>query len=382
MKNIAVLGSTGSIGTQTLEIAANNKNINIVALSANKNADLLEKQARKFRPEIVCICDETKYTYLKSKLADTSVRVVCSESALSEVSCHKHADMVLTSVVGNVGLVPTINAIKSKKRILLANKETLVTGGEIIMPMADEYGVDIIPVDSEHCAVFQCLNGEKRSDVSKILLTCSGGPFFGKDKNFLSKVTVKDALNHPNWSMGAKITVDSATLMNKGLEMIEARWLFDVDIDNIEVYVHRQSIVHSMVEFCDNSVVAQLGVPDMKLPISYAINYPMRASSVCDKLDLFKCNTLTFEKPDTDTFRCLNLAVRAHKVGGIVPTVMNAANEIAVAAFLDGKLGFLQIADVVEETMNSIENTKVSAENIISSDTFARECASKIIERI
>ena len=381
MKNIAVLGSTGSIGTQTLDIAQHDTDINIVALSANKNEDLLEAQARKFMPELVCICDKTKYSSLKTRLADTAVKVVCGEENLSEVSCIKHADMLLTSVVGNVGLIPTINAVKSKKRILLANKETLVTGGEIIMPLAQEYGVDIIPVDSEHCAVFQCLKGEKGSDVSKILLTCSGGPFFGMNRQELAKVTVHDALRHPNWSMGAKITVDSATLMNKGLEMIEARWLFGVDIDNIEVYVHRQSIVHSMVEFCDNSVIAQLGVPDMKLPINYAINYPERGRSVCEKLDLFSIGTLTFERPDTDTFKCLSLAVRSYKEGGIMPAVMNGANEVAVAAFLNGKLGFLQIAEVVEETMNNADNTSVSAENICNADSFARGFAASVIER-
>ncbi len=381
MKNIAVLGSTGSIGTQTLEIAQHDTDINIVALSANKNENLLEAQARKFMPELVCICDKTKYLSLKTRLADTAVKVVCGEENLSEVSCYKHADMVLTSVVGNVGLIPTINAIKSKKRILLANKETLVTGGEIIMPLAQECGVDIIPVDSEHCAVFQCLKGENRSDVSKILLTCSGGPFFGMNRQELAKVTVHDALRHPNWSMGAKITVDSATLMNKGLEMIEARWLFDVDMDYIEVYVHRQSIVHSMVEFCDNSVIAQLGVPDMKLPINYAMNYPDRGTSVCGKLDLFGVGTLTFERPDTDTFKCLKLAVRAYKEGGIMPAVMNGANEVAVAAFLNGKLGFLQIAEVVEETINNADNTSVSAENICNADTFARRFAANVIER-
>lgn len=382
MKNIAILGSTGSIGTQALEIAEHDDDINIVALSALKNEDLLEAQARRFMPELVCICDESKYKSLKARLADTSVNVVCGEEALSDVSCHESADMVLTSVVGNVGLIPTINAVKSKKRILLANKETLVTGGEIIMPLSKKYGVDIIPVDSEHGAIFQCLRDENRSTVSKILLTCSGGPFYGMTCEQLADVTVSDTLKHPKWSMGAKITVDSATLMNKGLEMIEAHWLFDVDMENIEVYIHRQSIVHSMVEFIDNSVIAQLAVPDMKLPISYAVNYPERGSAVCEKLDLFSVGCLTFEKPDTDTFRCLDLAVRAYKEGGIMPTVMNGANEIAVDAFLNGKLGFLQIADVVEETMNTVANTEISVENICNSDARAREVSAKIIERI
>lgn len=382
MKNIAVLGSTGSIGTQTLQVADCQKDINIVALSANSNIVLLEAQARKYNPSVVCVCDKTKYSQLKNNLFGTNIKVISGTDSLSEISCHSDADMVLTSVVGNVGLLPTIDAVKCRKKILLANKETLVTGGEIIMPMAREYGADIIPVDSEHCAVFQCLQGEKHKDVSKILLTCSGGPFFGKRADELKNVTVKNALSHPNWSMGAKITVDSATLMNKGLEIIEAKWLFGVEVDDIEVYVHRQSIVHSMVEFCDNSVIAQLGVPDMKLPISYAINYPERSGRVCGRLDLFSTGCLTFEKPDTDTFKCLNLAVRAVKEGGTMPAVMNGANESAVDAFLKGRIGFLQIAEIVDAAMNAAHNTEVSVENICLADSFARRYASDIIERI
>ena len=379
MKNIAILGSTGSIGTQALDVASMQKDINITALSANSNVSLLSQQTRKFSPEVVCIGDKEKYSELKRELADVDVKIFAGEEYLSEVSCHDKADMVLTSVVGNVGLVPTVNAIKSKKKILLANKETLVTGGEIIMPLAKENNVDIIPVDSEHCAIFQSLQGSDKKDIYKILLTCSGGPFYGKNTDELKSVTVDNALKHPKWNMGAKITIDSSTLMNKGLEVIEAKWLFNVDVDNIEVYIHRQSIVHSMVEFCDGSVIAQLGVPDMKLPISYAINYPERGALVCDRLNLFEVGTLTFAKPDYDTFKCLSLAVKAVKEGGIMPTVMNAANEVAVDAFLNRKISFLGIAEVVEETMKKVKNSALSIEAILNADATSREISKNII---
>ena len=380
MKNIAILGSTGSIGTQALEVASVQHDINITALCANSNVRLLAEQVRQFLPEVVCIGNKDKYSELKRELSDVDVKIFAGTEFLSEVSCHSKADMVLTSVVGNVGLVPTINAIKAKKKILLANKETLVTGGEIIMPLAEENHVDIIPVDSEHCAIFQSIQGSMRSDILKILLTCSGGPFYGKNIEFLKNVTVDNALNHPKWSMGAKITIDSSTLMNKGLEIIEAKWLFGVDTDDIEVYIHRQSIVHSMVEFCDGSVIAQLGVPDMKLPISYAVNYPGRGGLVCERLNLFDVGTLTFEKPDYDTFKCLSLAVRAAKEGGIMPTVMNGANEIAVDAFLNGRIAFLDIADVVDETMNKAKNTDVSIDAILAADEFSRRTALDVIK--
>ena len=379
MKNIAILGSTGSIGTQALDVASMQKDINITALSANSNVSLLSQQTRKFSPEVVCIGDKEKYSELKRELADVDVKIFAGEECLSEVSCHNKADMVLTSVVGNVGLVPTVNAIKSKKKILLANKETLVTGGEIIMPLAKENNVDIIPVDSEHCAIFQSLQGSLKKDIYKILLTCSGGPFYGKNTDELKSVTVDNALKHPKWNMGAKITIDSSTLMNKGLEVIEAKWLFDVDVDDIEVYIHRQSIVHSMVEFCDGSVIAQLGVPDMRLPISYAINYPKRGALVCDRLNLFEVGTLTFAKPDYDTFKCLSLAVKAVKEGGIMPTVMNAANEVAVDAFLNRKISFLGIAEVVEETMKKVKNSALSIEAILNADATSREISKNII---
>ena len=382
MKNIAILGSTGSIGTQALDVASADSGINIVALSANSNVGLLEMQARKFKPHTVCICDKTKYADLKSALADTDTEVIAGEDSLSEISCHKDADMTLTSVVGNVGLVPTIDAIKAKKRILLANKETLVTGGEIIIPLAKDNGVEIVPVDSEHCAVFQCLQGSDCNDVSKILLTCSGGPFFGKKSAELEGVSVEQTLNHPKWSMGAKITVDSATLMNKGLEVIEAKWLFGVDIDDVEVYIHRQSIVHSMVEFVDGSVLAQLGVADMRLPISYAINYPERKVSLAKRLNLFEVGTLTFEKPDYDTFKCLSLAIKASKAGGVMPAAMNGANEVAVAAFLGKKIGFNDIARVVSDTMEHTENEKISVSSVLKADKVARQYAENLVDSL
>lgn len=382
-KNISVIGSTGSIGTQALEVARmQSDNIRISALSANSNVKLLSEQAREFHPDTVCICNKDNYSELKILLADTDINILAGEEHLSDISCHKDADSVLTSVVGNVGFVPTVNAIKAGKRILLANKETLVTGGEIIIPLARQCGTKIIPVDSEHCAIFQSLAGSDGKDVSKILLTCSGGPFYGKSADEIENVSVKNALNHPKWSMGAKITVDSATLMNKGLEVIEAHWLFDVDVSDIEVYIHRQSIVHSMVEFCDGSVIAQLGVPDMKLPISYAINYPKRGGMVCERLDLFSVGTLTFARPDYDTFRCLPLAIKALKLGGTMPAVLNAANETAVDAYLHEKISFGSIADIVEETMNGITNTSVSHENILEADRAAREYAKDIVNRI
>lgn len=379
MKNVAILGSTGSIGTQALDVAKRSGDINIVALSANSNVKLLSEQARKFLPEAVCICDEGRYSELKTALADTDIKIYAGEASLSDISCHRSADMVLTSVVGNVGLIPTVDAIKSKKRILLANKETLVAGGEIIIPLAEENGVEIVPVDSEHCAVFQCLQGSDGKDVSKILLTCSGGPFFGKSAEELKDVTAADALKHPNWSMGAKITIDSATLMNKGLEIIEAKWLFGVDIDDIEVYIHRQSIVHSMVEFKDGTVIAQLGVPDMRLPISYALNYPKRGENFAGRLNLFETGALTFEKPDYATFGCLSLAVRAAKEGGVMPAVMNGANEAAVAAFLEGKAGFSDIAAIVSSAMEKTENKAATIENIIEADRNARAAAKELI---
>lgn len=382
MKNLAILGSTGSIGTQALEVIDSQDDVRVVALSANSNTELLEKQVRKYKPLTVCVGDKSKYTDLRDRLSDVDVQIFAGEDNLCEISAHKDADMVLTSVVGNVGLAPTVEAIKCGKKILLANKETLVTGGEFIIPLAKEKGVSILPVDSEHCAIFQCLKSGEHSELSKILLTCSGGPFYGKTSDELLYVTASDALKHPNWDMGAKITIDSATLMNKGLEVIEAKWLFDVDYDDIEVYVHRQSIVHSMVEFTDGSVIAQMGVPDMKLPIQYALNYPKRYSRISNRLNLYDIGTLTFSKADTDTFRCLSLAFDSIRAGGIVPCLMNAANEVAVNAFLKGRIGFLDIADVIEHTMYSRKNEPATLQTVLDADRFARQESMEYIERM
>ena len=382
MKNLAILGSTGSIGTQALEVIDSQDDVRVVALSANSNTELLEKQVRKYKPLTVCVGDKSKYTDLKDRLSDVNVQIFAGEEHLCGISAHKDADMVLTSVVGNVGLAPTVEAINCGKKILLANKETLVTGGEFIIPLAKEKGVSILPVDSEHCAIFQCLKSGKHSEVSKILLTCSGGPFYSKTSDELLYVTASDALKHPNWDMGAKITIDSATLMNKGLEVIEAKWLFDVDYDDIEVYIHRQSIVHSMVEFTDGSVIAQMGVPDMKLPIQYALNYPKRYPRISERLNLYDIGTLTFSKADTDTFRCLSLAFDSIRAGGIVPCLMNAANEVAVNAFLKGRIGFLDIADVIEHTMYSRKNEPATLQTVLDADRFARQESMEYIERM
>ena len=375
MKNLSILGSTGSIGTQALEVAEQFDDINIIGISANSNVKLLAEQARKFKPKIVCIAED-KYTLLKDELDGFPVEIVCGTDGLVQIAEHEKTEMLLTSVVGNIGLLPTVAAIKKGKKILLANKETLVTAGQIIIPLAKEYNVDILPVDSEHSAIFQCLRGNEYKKIKKILLTASGGPFFGKTKAELAAVRREDALRHPNWSMGNKITIDSATMMNKGLEVIEAKWLFGVDAKDIEVLVHRQSIVHSAVEFCDNSIIAQLGVPDMKLPISYAINYPSRTDAVTEELDLFKCGTLTFEKPDLETFGCLGLALRAADEGGFLPTVMNAANEVAVDMFLHDKIGFCDICEIVEKTMNGLKTDgDLTVEKIVEYDKTAREYA-------
>lgn len=374
MKNISILGSTGSIGTQALEVADKSGDINITGLSANSNIKLLEEQIRKYKPKFACIMRDDLYADLKQRTADTETEILSGIDGLCAVAAMSEADSVLTSVVGNIGLVPTAEAIKSGKDILLANKETLVTSGSIIMPLAKEKNVSILPVDSEHSAIFQCLQGRGENKIKKILLTASGGPFFGKKKEDLKDITAKDALKHPNWSMGAKITTDSATMMNKGLEVIEACWLFGVRPDEVEVYVHRQSIVHSMVQFEDNSVIAQLGIPDMKLPISYAMHYPNRDFAVSDELDLFKIKTLTFDRPDCDTFECLKYALDAIKIGGSMPTVMNAANEIAVAKFLNGEIGFLDIAKIIKNTMDAHTVIKdIDIETVLSCDKWARQ---------
>ncbi|WP_177505401.1 1-deoxy-D-xylulose-5-phosphate reductoisomerase [Anaerosinus sp.] len=353
MKNIAILGSTGSIGTQTLEVVRENADrFAVKALAAYHNDQLLEQQIREFQPELAVLVDEEAANRLQARYKGKTI-ILSGKKALINAAILESIDVVVTSLVGFAGLEPTVAAIRAGKDIALANKETLVVAGEIIMNLAKEYGVEILPVDSEHSALFQCLQGEEHEKVAKIILTCSGGPFRGRTHEELLSVSIADCLNHPNWAMGKKITTDSATLANKGLEVIEAKWLYDVDYDQIEVVVHPQSIIHSMIEYVDGAVMAQLGVPDMKLPIQYALTYPHREVMHSPKLDLFKVATLTFEKPDTETFEALALAYRAGKTGGSMPCVFNAANEIAVNAFLEGKISFLSISKVIKSAMNN-----------------------------
>ena len=351
MINISILGSTGSIGTQTLEIADFFKDeINIVAITCNNNIDLLEKQIKKYNPKISVVMNKEKYEILNNRIS-TKTKLKYGMDGLKEAASIPEVDVVLTAVSGMIGLEPTISAIKSKKKIALANKETLVTGGSIIKKLMYENNVDILPVDSEHSAIFQCLQGNKTENIKKIILTASGGPFFGKDINFLKNVNVDEALNHPNWSMGKKITVDSSTLMNKGLEMIEAHWLFNVPYKDIDIVVHPESIIHSAVEYRDKSVIAQLGLPDMKLPIQYALFYPERKENNMESLNLFKLNQLNFYKPDINTFKCLDLAYKAISIGGTMPTVLNVANEIAVDKFLKKEISFLDIGNKIQILM-------------------------------
>lgn len=353
MKNIVVLGSTGSIGTQTLEIVdAYPDRLQVVALAAGSNVEKIEPQIRKYHPKKVVMFDEAAAKALKTKVADLDVTVLAGMSGLIEICIMEEADVVLTAVVGMIGITPTIEAIKAGKDIALANKETLVTAGHIIMPLAKQMGVSILPVDSEHSAIFQSLNGEPKNRLKKILLTASGGPFRGMSKAQLADKTVKDALKHPNWSMGPKITIDSATMVNKGLEVMEAGWLFDVNYDQIQVVVHPQSIIHSMVEYVDGAVIAQLGLPDMKLPIQYALFYPDRLPMNTEGIDFFQLGQISFERPDLETFQGLKLAYEAFEKGGSMPTVFNAANEKAVSLFLHEKIRFLDIADIIAETMS------------------------------
>lgn len=374
-KNVAVLGSTGSIGTQTLEIAREYKNINIVSLSAYSNTELLEKQAREFLPEVVCVVDEKKAAELKIRLADTDIKVTGGAEGLSDAATVKSADTVVTGVVGISGLKPTLDAIKEGKNIALANKETLVTGGHLVTKAAENYNVKILPVDSEHSAIFQSIQGmNSHREIKRILLTASGGPFYGKTADELKNITPEMALKHPNWNMGAKVTIDSSTLVNKGLEMIEAKWLFDVDIDDIKVLVHRQSVLHSAVEFTDNAVIAQLGAPDMKLPIQYALTYPERLPMHGNELDLIKYGSLTFDELDTKTFYALELAKKAGKSGGNLPTVFNSADEAAVDLFLKGKISYPQISERIQYAMEESAFTEnPSLDEIFETDTFARE---------
>lgn len=352
-KNVSILGSTGSIGKQSLEVV-DKLGLNVVSLSANSNVDLIEDQARKYSPKVVAMKDEKSAKDLKTRLSDTNVKVLSGMDGICECAVCDETDTVINSVVGMIGLKPTLCAIESKKTIALANKETLVAGGKLVMDAATANDVSILPVDSEHSAVFQSLQGcAMHEQIKKLILTASGGPFFGKTKDMLKDVTVEDALNHPNWSMGAKITIDSATMMNKGLELIEASWLFDITPEDIDILVHRQSIVHSLVEYADNSVIAQLGVPDMRIPIQYAITYPDRFESPVKELDLAEIATLTFEKPDYDTFVCINACKEAIRKGGLFPACVNAANEKANLLFRQGKIGFLQIGEVVCEALEN-----------------------------
>lgn len=374
---ISILGSTGSIGTQALEVVDDLKgvkDIEVTGICGGSNIRLLEQQARKYRPRLAAVADEKKAGELKTLLADTATKVLAGEDGLIAVATEPSARMVLSSIVGFAGLVPTMHAIEQGKDIALANKETLVTAGSIFMDAVKEHGVRLLPVDSEHSAIFQSMQGGRRGEVKKILLTASGGPFFGMTEGELKNVKKADALKHPNWSMGAKITIDSATMMNKGLEVIEAKWLFGVGIDDVEVVVHRESIIHSMVEFCDKSIIAQLSLPSMKHPIQYAFTYPERMPSPDKEVDFGELGSMTFFRPDYENFRCLSLAKEAGLAGGTVPTVMNAANEVAVGMFLRGEIGFLDIADMVGRAMDEIKPIKEpTLEEIIETDREVRE---------
>ncbi len=374
MKKVSILGSTGSIGTQTLEIARTNGDLEITALAAGSNVERLEAQIREFCPSLAAVWAEEKAKELKSRIRDLDVRVVTGMEGLMEVATEPEAEILVTAIVGMIGIRPTIAAMKAGKDIALANKETLVTAGHIIMPLAEECGVRILPVDSEHSAIFQCLHGENRCELHKILLTASGGPFRGKKKEELREVQVEDALKHPNWSMGRKITIDSATLVNKGLEMMEARWLFGVEPQDIKIVVQPKSIIHSMVEFADGAVLAQLGTPDMKLPIQYALYYPQRRYLPGERLDFWKLGQITFEEPDMENFPGLRLAFDAAAAGGSLPTVYNAANERAVALFLDRKIRFLEIPELIERCMEEHKAVKApSVEEILQTEAEVYE---------
>ena len=351
MKTIAVLGSTGSIGTQTLEVARANGDLKIAALAAGRNVKLLESQIREFSPRVVAVWEEKAARELKTAISDLDVKIVTGMDGLIEISTLPEVEVLVTAIVGMIGIRPTVEAIKAGKDIALANKETLVTAGHIIMPLAKEHGVKILPVDSEHSAIFQSLNGEQHGQIDKLLITASGGPFRGRKRADLEQVKVEDALKHPNWAMGQKITIDSATLVNKGLEVMEAKWLFQVDLDQIEVVVQPQSVIHSMVQFVDGAVIAQLGTPDMKLPIQYALYYPDRRYLAGERLDFAKLGRITFEEPDMETFLGLPLALKASREGGSMPTVFNAANERAVSKFLHREIGFTDIYQIIIESM-------------------------------
>ena len=369
MKKITILGSTGSIGTQTLEIVRTNKDIKVTALAAGRNIDLLEKQIREFEPKLAAVWSENLASELKSRVRDMQVEVLSGMDGLLAVAAEQEAEILVTAIVGMIGILPTIEAIKAGKDIALANKETLVTAGHIIMPLAEQHHVSILPVDSEHSAIFQSLQGGQRKALHKILLTASGGPFRGRKREELENIQVEDALKHPNWEMGRKITIDSSTMVNKGLEVIEAKWLFGVNVDQIQVVVQPQSIIHSMVEYEDGAVIAQLGTPDMKLPIQYALYYPERRYLPGERLDFGTLTQITFEKPDMETFYGLKLAIEAGKRGGSLPTVFNAANEKAVALFLERKIRYLQIPEIIQECMENHKNiSDPSVEEILKTE--------------
>lgn len=379
-RQLAILGSTGSIGTQALEVVSEHSDLfEVYALTANNQVDLLINQARKYMPEVVVIANERKYPELKEALEDLPIKVWAGADAIAQMVQSEPIDMVLTAMVGYSGLRPTISAIKAGKAIALANKETLVVAGELIMKLAAEHKVPILPVDSEHSAIFQCLTGAYDNPIEKILLTASGGPFRTKSLEELATVTKAQALRHPNWTMGAKITIDSASMMNKGFEMIEAKWLFDVTPDQVQVVVHPQSVIHSMVQFEDGAVIAQLGIPDMKLPIAYAFSFPTRMRSMAPRLDFNQYSTLTFEKPDMERFRNLAFAFEAARQGGNMPCILNAANEVVVAAFLQDRIGFLQMSDVIEQTMRKASFiVNPSYEDYVATDTEARRLAAEL----
>ena len=358
MKKIAILGSTGSIGTQTLEVVRANGDIQVLGISAGRNIKKLEEQAREFCHSLVAVCEEVAARELRVKLQDTDVKVVSGMEGLLELASMEETEILVTAIVGMLGIRPTIEAIRAGKDIALANKETLVTAGHLIMPMAEKYGVRILPVDSEHSAVFQCLNGERREEIHKLLITASGGPFRGRKRKDLEQVTLADTLKHPNWVMGQKITVDSSTLVNKGLEVMEAKWLFDVELDRIQVVVQPQSVIHSMVEFKDGGIMAQLGTPDMRLPIQYALYYPERRYLDGERLDFAKLGQITFEEPDMETFLGLPMAIQAAREGGSMPTVFNAANELAVKKFLHEEIRFLDIYDIIGQSMGRHKKTE------------------------
>lgn len=382
MKNIGILGSTGSIGTQTLDVIRNNSNLfNVIALSGNNNIDLLEKQALEFRPEVVAVFDENNANILRDKLLPFQIKVYSGLDGLIELAKHEKIEMLITSVVGMIGLKPTLAAIESGKDIGLANKETLVTAGSIVMSKAKENNVKIIPVDSEHSAIFQSITTEEKKEINKIILTASGGPFINKKKNDLINVTYKEALKHPNWSMGRKISIDSSTLMNKGLEVIEAKWLFDIKLSDIDVVVHPQSIIHSMVEYIDGSIIAQLGVSDMRIPIQYALTYPKRISNNIKKLDLIEVGKFTFERPDLKTFPCLDLAFKACKENGTMASVLNASNEILVEYFLKGKIRFYDIPYIIGEVLAKHKNIyNPTIDDILYSDNWARRKVKELLK--